>query len=161
MNKSIHFFALLSIFVLTSWINPQNSNKSDDQIGKNITKQGEAKEKKGPKTCVDVVIEILTTSPTFVKETKGLDAAIVKNGGTSFGITIEGSPNPKNDGALDYSKTYDFNLHETYSDRMPVIARFTFNPANKQLYEYDIAEDKLNPIDFNRNLLLKFNELCN
>jgi len=101
------------------------------------------------------------TSPTFLKGTKGLDVAIVKNGGTSFGITIEGSPNPQNDGALDYSKTYDFNLHETYSDRMSVIARFTFNPTDRQLYEYDVAEDKLNPIAFNRNLLLKFNDLCN
>ena len=151
MKKSIQFFAILAVFVLTSWIIPPNINR---------TKPGEAKENRGLKTCVDVVMEILTTSPTFLKETKGLDEAIVKNGGTSFGITIEGSPNPKSDDALDYSKTYDFNLHETYSDHMPVIARFTFNPTNRQLYEYDIAEDKLKPIDFNRNLLLKFNELC-
>ena len=151
MKKSFQFFAILAVFVLTSWINPPNINR---------TKPGEAKENRGLKTCVDVVMEILTTSPTFLKETKGLDEAIVKNGGTSFGITIEGSPNPKSDDALDYSKTYDFNIHENYSDHMPVIARFTFNPADRQLYEYDIAEDKLNPIDFDRNLLLKFNELC-
>jgi len=151
MKKSIQFFAILAVFVLTSWIIPANINR---------TKPGEAKENRGLKTCVDVVMEILTTSPTFLKEKKGLDEAIVKNGGTSFGITIEGSPNPKSDDALDYSKTYDFNIHENYSDHMPVIARFTFNPADRQLYEYDIAEDKLNPIDFDRNLLLKFNELC-
>jgi len=160
MKKSIPLFAILTVLVMTSWINPPITNKSDDLTDKNRTNQGEAKENRELKTCVDVVMEILVTSPTFLKETKGLDEAIVKNGGTSFGITIEGSPNPQNDGALDYSKTYDFNLHETYSDRMPVIARFTFNPENRQLYEYDVAEDKLNPIDFNRNLLLKFNELC-
>jgi len=161
MKKSIQFFAILTVLVMTSWINPPITNKSDVLIAKNRTNQGEAKENREVKTCVDVVMEILETSPTFLKETKGLDEAIVKNGGTSFGITIEGSPNPQNDGALDYSKTYDFNLHETYSDHMPVIARFTFNPTDKQLYEYDVAEDKLNPIEFNRDLLLKFNELCN
>ena len=161
MKKSIPLFAILTVLVMTSWINPQITNKGDVQTDKSRTNQGEAKENREVKTCVDVVMEILETSPTFLKETKGLDEAIVKNGGTSFGITIEGSPNPQNDGALDYSKTYDFNLHETYSDHMPVIARFTFNPTDKQLYEYDVAEDKLNPIEFNRDLLLKFNELCN
>ena len=161
MKKSIQLFAILTVLVMTSWINPPITNKSDDLTDKSRTNQYEAKEYREVKTCVDVVMEILVTSPTFLKETKGLEEAIVKNGGTSFGITIEGSPNPQNDGALDYSKTYDFNLHETYSDRMPVIARFTFNPMDRQLYEYVVAEDKLNPIDFNRNLLLKFNDLCN
>ena len=160
MKKSIQLLAILTVLVMTSWINPQNTIKNDDRTDKNRMNQGEAKEIRELKTCVDVVMEILRTSPTYIKETKGLYEAVIKNGGTSFGITIEGSPNPKNDYALDYSKTYDFNLHENYSDHMPVIARFTFNPVNKQLYEYDIAENKLNPIDFNRNLLLKFNELC-
>jgi hypothetical protein len=135
VKKSIQLFAILTVFVLTSWTNPQINNKSGNLTDKNRTKQGEAKEKRELKTCVDVVMGILMTSPTFLKETKGLNEAIVKNGGTSFGITIEGSPNPQNDGALDYSKTYDFNLHETYSARMPVIARFIFNQANRQLYE--------------------------
>ena len=132
----------------------------NDLTDKNRTDQGEAKGNRELKICVDVVMEILMTSPTFLEETRGLEEAIAKNGGESFEITIEGSPNPQSDGALDYSKTYDFNLHETYSDHMPVIARFTFDPMNKQLYEYDIAEDKLIPISFNRNLLFKLDDLC-
>ena len=105
-------------------------------------------------------MEILTTSPVYLKKTKGLYEAIVKNGGTSFGITIEGSPNPKTDNAIDFSDTYDFNLHESYPERMTVIARFTFNPVTKQLYEFDAAEGEFYSVVFDRNLLLKFNEIC-
>ena len=135
------------------------TNESDDLTDKNIAKVN-TKEKRELRTCIDIVMEILETSPVYLKKTKGLYEAVVKNGGTSFGITIEGSPNPKADEAMDFSNTYDFNLHETYSDHMPVTARFTFNPADRQLYEYDLAEDKLNTIDFDRKLLLKFNEIC-
>lgn len=186
--KTIQLFTLLTIFVLTSCNNNQNSikavsngktsdvqgylifdkvsdtwkitNESDDLTDKNVTKQLDNKEKRELKTCIDIVMEILTTSPAYLKKTKGLYEAVVKNGGTSFGIMIEGSPNPKSDEAMDFSNTYDFSLHETYSDHMPVTARFTFNPTDRQLYEYNFAEDKLNPIDFDRNLLLKFNEIC-
>jgi len=96
----------------------------------------------------------------ILKKTKGLNKAIVKNGGTSFGITVEGSPNPKKDNALDYSENYEFNLHETYSERTTVITRFKFKPSDRKLYEYDAAEDKLNPIDFNKKLLTKFDGNC-
>ena len=61
---------------------------------------------------------------------------------------------------MGFSDTYDFNLHETYPDRMLVFARFTFNPTDRQLYEYDVVADKLNAIDFDRNLLLEFNHIC-
>lgn len=135
------------------------TNESDDLTDKNIAKV-DIKEKRELKTCIDIVMEILRTSPVFLKRTKGLKEAIVKNGGTSYGIIIEGSPNPKNDNSFKYSQTYDFNLYEDYPDRIVTIDRFSFNPIQRQLYEYDIVEDKLNPIDFDRNLLLKFNEIC-
>jgi len=109
--------------------------------------------------CKDAVMEILTTSPRFEERTKGLHDAIVKNGGTSFGITLEGSPEAEKD-ALDYSPTYDFSLHETYPDRNVVIARFTFNPAEQQLYEWDAITDKLNPIPFDKTLLEKLKQVC-
>ena len=113
------------------------------------------------KTRLDVAMEILMTSPAYLKKTKGLYEAIVKNGGTSFGISVEGSPNPKKDKAIDYSKTYDFSLHESYSDRMPVIASYTFDPTKKQLYQYDPVEGELNPIAFDKKLIVKFNALAN
>ena len=136
------------------------ATESDEVTDKNRSLKGIAKEKSAPKSCIDVVMEILLTSPTYLERTKGLYNAVVKNGGTSIGITLEGSPHPEKDDGQDYSKTYDFNLHETYPDRMTVIERFTFNPEDKQLYLVNPIEDKLKPIDFDRSLLLKFNELC-
>ena len=135
------------------------TNESDDLTDKNITKVG-TKEKRELKTCIDIVMEILTTSPSYLKKTKGLYEAVVKNGGTSFGIMIDGSPNPKSDEAIGFSDTYNFRLYESYPDRNATIGYFSFNPTERQLYEYDVVEDKSNPIDFDRNLLLKFNEMC-
>ena len=120
---------------------------------------GQKGTKKEFKTCVEVVTEILRTSPVYLKKTKGLYEAVVKNGGTSYGIALEGSPNPK-DSAWGHSKTYDFQLHESYATHMPVIARFTFDPAKRQLYQSEVLEDTLIPIAFDRGLLLQFDKLC-
>lgn len=116
--------------------------------------------KSKPKTCYQVVVEILTTSKRYKQLTKGLYERVVKNGGTSYGIMLEGSPNPKQDTAMQYSKTYDFNLHESYPDREPVIARFTFDKKKRQLYEYDVVNDELKAIDFNKKLLLELDKAC-
>jgi len=43
MKKSIQLFAILKVFVLISWINPQNMIKSDDITDKNRTEQVENK----------------------------------------------------------------------------------------------------------------------
>ena len=136
------------------------TNESDEITDKHASKQSSKEDENELNTCIDIVMEILRTSPVYIKRTKGLYEAIVKNGGMSFGIMIEGSPNPSTDESMGYSETYDFSLHETYSDRMVTIVRFTFNPVDRQLYEYDVLEDDLIPVDFDRNLLLKFNELC-
>ena len=135
------------------------TNESDDLTDKNIAKV-DSEEKRELKTCIDIAMEILTTSPVYLKKTKGLYEAVVKNGGTSFGVTIEGSPNPKSDEALSFSDNYDFSLHETYPNHNAIIGYFIFNPTERQLYEYDVAEDKSNQIEFDRNLLLKFKEIC-
>ena len=112
------------------------------------------------KPCENLVADILTTSPRYRQLTKGLNNAVVKNGGLPFGISLEGSPNPRQDKAWSYSKTYDFTVYEMYTDRQLNTARFSFDPSNKQLYEYDAVNDKLKPIEFDRNLLLKFEALC-
>ncbi|MDZ4680848.1 MAG: hypothetical protein SH848_08685 [Saprospiraceae bacterium] len=109
--------------------------------------------------CKDVALEILTTSTRFEALTKALHEAVVKNGGTGFGITLEGSPEAEKD-ALDYSPTYDFSLHENYPDHNVVVARFTFNPTEQQFYEYDSITDKLNPIAFDKSLLEKLKQVC-
>jgi hypothetical protein len=101
----------------------------------------------------DIVFEILTSSPRYIALTKGLEERVKKNGGSSFGIILEGSPNPKKDEALAVSENYDFNVHETYPDRNVTLARFSFSKKDKQLYEYDVANDTLKAISFSKNLL--------
>ena len=105
-----------------------------------------------------VAYKIVETSPRCKQLTKGLYERIVKNGGTSYGIMLESSPNPKTDPSQEYSKTYNFNLHESYSDRMPVIARFVFDPKKQQLYEDDVVNAQLIAIPFDKKLLLLFNQ---
>lgn len=111
--------------------------------------------------CKYIVKEILTTSPRYRQLTKGLNEAVIKNGGLSFGVNLEGSPNPKQDTVCCYSSNYDFTIFESYTDRQLSTARFSFNPDNKQLYEYDAVHDKLKPIEFDKRLLAKYNASCN
>jgi|GEM_PF-2217706 len=105
---------------------------------------------------VNVVVKILESSYRFKKLTEGLEERIKKNGGKTYGIMFTGSPNPKKDSANAISKNYEINLHESYDDRMVVIARFLFDPAKQQLFEVD-SEDGLNSISFDRKLLPLFN----
>lgn len=170
MKRAIQLIGILIIIIIASCANSNTStsisndtitvkelaDESDDSTENSIS----TPELSQSNPCLDIAMEILTTSPAYLKKTKGLYEAVVKNGGTSFGITVEGSPNPQKDNALDYSENYDFNLHETYPDRSPVIARFTFNTSEKKLYEYDVAENKLVPIKFDSKLLMKFDEIC-
>lgn len=138
----------------------ETTKNVDTIILKDTVKAAKIEKTTDSTTCIDVVIEILTTAPAYVKDTEGMSEAVVKNGGTSIGFTVEGSPNPKVDEALSYSETYDLSLHESYPDRMPTIARYTFDPSKKELYEYDTAEDTLKPMKFNRNLLEKYLKAC-
>jgi len=125
-----------------------------------ITKKTDKTEPVEFKPCDSLVTLLVTTSPRYKRLTKGLYKAVVKNGGLSFGIRLEGSPNPRQDKSWSYSRTYDFTVYEKYTDRDVNTARFSFNPSNKQLYEYDEVFDKLKPIEFDRNLLLKYDTLC-
>jgi len=127
---------------------------------KSINKKTNKTEIKEFKPCEYLVTEILTTSPRYKQLTKGLNEAVVKNGGLSFGISLVGSPNLRHDKAWRYSKTYDFTVYEMYTDRQLNTARFSFNPNDKQLYEYDAVHDQLKPIEFDRSLLLKYEEVC-
>ncbi len=102
----------------------------------------------------------MTTSDRYKSLTDGLAERVIKNGGTSFGISYEGSPNPKIDSATSYSKTYDYSVHESYPDRAPVIARFTFDQTKRQLFEYDTALDSLIPTSFNKKLLVALDKAC-
>jgi hypothetical protein len=134
-------------------VKKQGSNTS-------LVKDSANNHKKDFKTCVDIAKEIVITSPRFIQLTKGLTSAVIDNGGQSFGVSLEGSPNPKKDKALSFSKTYDFTVYEIYTDRQLNAGSFSFNPVNNQLYEYNQVADKLQPIVFDRDLLMAFGLLC-
>jgi hypothetical protein len=155
---------VIVLFILSAYTcNNKNNNK--DATNKTAQKNEKtlAKNKTTPKDfkiCESLVKNILLTSPRYIQLTKGLEKTVIKNGGQSFGISLEGSPNPKPDKAWGYSKTYDYTIYEVYTDRRLNTARFTFDPNNMQLYEYDAVADKLVPIEFDRNLLEKYKTLC-
>jgi hypothetical protein len=157
-------FSLLAVFACKN----QQSKKAEVDSStlrkpaseKSISKKMNKVDQNELTSCDSIVTVILTTSPRYKKFTKGLYKAVIKNGGLSFGIRLEGSPNPKQEKSWSYSNTYDFTLYEMYTDRKLNTARFSFNPNNKQLYEYDEVHDQFKPIEFDRNLLLKYDTLC-
>lgn len=167
-NKTIgitlFIFSIMAVFAC----NNQPGKKAEDDSSegrkfsseKTIDKQSDNTGDKDIKSCEDIVTEILTTSPRYLELTKGLYEAVIKNGGLSIGINLEGSPNPDQDKAGGYSKTYDFAVYEMYSDRQLNIARFSFNPKNNLLYVHDEVEDKLIQIEYDRSLLIKYKKLC-
>jgi len=166
--KTIGITVMVLSIMGASACNNQQSKKSDDTgsvVSKPISEEPMLKriEKSGQKDlkpCENLVKEILTTSARYRQLTKELNKAVLKNGGLYFGITLEGSPNPGQEKTWSYSKTYDFTLYEMYTDRQLNTARFSFNPENKLLYEYDEVHDQLKPIAFDRELLKKYEALC-
>ena len=114
--------------------------------------------KKPIQTRLKVVKSILKTSVRYSQITKGLNRAVIENGGQGFGICLERSPNPKKDGAMGLSKTYDFVVYEMYPERQLNIAWFSFNPRNNKLYEYDPILDHQKQIAFDKNLLEQLSE---
>ena len=112
-------------------------------------------------SCLNVVLEILTTSPQFITQSMGLYEVEFAEGQTSFGVALEGCPNPDEDwGSVDLSPTYDFNWHQSDPGKRTVIARYSFNPMDEQLYEWNPVDGRLYPIEFDRKLLLKYSEIC-
>jgi len=147
--------------------------KTDHSFEKSIIKKTDHSfekisviETNGPKkkysvACEKFIVEILKTTSRYKQITKGLNKAVVKNGGQFFGVRLEGSPDPKRNTTCGYSKTFDFIIYEMYPDRQLNTARFSFDPNKKQLYEYDINNDKLKLLEFDAKLLPKYDSLCN
>ncbi|MBN1183623.1 MAG: hypothetical protein JXB49_15135 [Bacteroidales bacterium] len=158
-------FTLLAAYACNSEQSKKVEDKDTSIIKMPISEESIIKEEdksdlKELRLCENLVIEVLTTSPRYKELTKGLAEAVIANGGLSFGISLEGSPNPERDWARSFSKTYDFTIYENYENRQVNIARFSFNPDNKQLYEYDAVQDQLKPIVFDGDLLITFDSLC-
>lgn len=157
------FFALLAVAFSFCENNPSpiTTRKSvviDTIKNKQIAAQIKDKKPVKYSNKADIVEQIVTTSPTFLKMTKGLDEAVVKNGGTSFGLSMESNPNMEMTGTEYNTDTYIFELHETYPDRNVTIARFSFDPKKKQLFRYNGASDTWTAIDFDKKWLIQLDE---
>ncbi|MFO7658712.1 MAG: hypothetical protein R6W78_16755 [Bacteroidales bacterium] len=168
MNKinliSFILFSMLTVFACNT---QSGKNQADDTTevdnlpsDKIIMQHKDETGENDFEACEDLVKEILTTSQRYIELTKGLEKRILKNGGLSYGLSLERSPLPDKVKIGESSKTYDFTIFEVYVDRQLNTVRFSFNPDNKQLFEYDAVNDKLIPIEFDRMLLLKYDELC-
>lgn len=157
MKNKILLFTLITILISC---HKNETVKTTIPTTHKTVKPAQTKKNNDSIACIDVVLKILSTAASYVEETKNLEKAVIKNGGTSFGITVEGSPNPENDQALNYSETYDLSLHESYPDRMVTIARYTFDPSKNELYKYNAVEDTLQLITFNKDLLLEYRKIC-
>jgi len=166
--KIKNFLSFLLLIILFSNCKDSNKNltQNEEQIIENHTQTEDLPEenkvsnliKEDP--CLIVAIEILTTSPSYLKQTKGKHEAVVNNGGTSYGIRVEGSPNPDTATGTEFSKMYEFAVHESYHDRIYTFARFKFDPTEKKLYEYEVVENLYHPIEFDKNLIQKFDKVC-
>jgi len=109
------------------------------------------------KRLLPLITKILKTSPVFLKYTKGLKQAIIKNGGSNWELDFD-DITPDNNFS-DYLEKYTFRLYEIYPDHFPHIASFCFSTKQRQLYEeqyYDtesVPEGTLIPRKFDRKLL--------
>lgn len=110
-------------------------------------------------TCKEVVMFILESSPRYQAIIAELDSATKPNHMT-YGTMWEATPNPEADEVPQHSDTYDINVHESYKQRMNVVARFSFDPAKRQLFEYDVVNDTLLPVSFDTTLLMKAEKKC-
>lgn len=134
------------------------SVEGDKLTDANLLKEAK-KENLGMK-CIDVVEEIITTCPSYLKKTKGLGQQVIDNGGFGFGHIFEGSPNGEKGDDCPYAEMYEFNLHEYYATHSPTLARYSFNPNTKELFEYNPIDDQLFAIPFNKKLVEKFVKAC-
>ncbi len=166
--KAVKITAIAFIVISTFGCNSKQSEKAESNSSdiskpifeRSVVEKADKAEQKDFKQCDSLITVLVKTSPRYKQITKGLQKAVVKNGGSSFGIRLEASPNPNPNKPGSYSKTYDFTVYEMYLDRKLNTARFSFNPTNKQLYEYDEVHDSLKPIEFDRNLLISFESRC-
>lgn len=155
--KLIKFIVIVPILIVAFACNSKQGKKD----GANKITSDKSNTRQSELTPLENVVQkILTTSPRYKKLTAGLCEAVVKNGGLSIGVNLEGSPIQKEHSDWVFSKTFDFTLFEMYPDRKLNTIRFSFDPENKQLYEFDAANDQLKPIEFDRSLLIEYDILC-
>jgi hypothetical protein len=154
------FYLLLLGVVFLSCKSQQQRTETGTAESDSIVTAGEPEKRQQQVTyCENLVKEILRSSPRYKQLTGSLSESVKKNGG-KVEIVLDKSPHPRQDNTLDSSASYEMQVTESYTDRRVNVARFQFNPANNQLYEYDIVRDQLITIDYDRSLLDNAGEYC-
>lgn len=153
-----HIFLLLTVVLVAC--NSQPSKQRGDSANTDSSNTDKMESVDKPGFCDALVEEILKSSPRYKKLTEGLLQAVKRNGGTSVSVVMEKSPDATDKKAYEYSANYEMQLAENYPDRQISIARFVFDPSEKELYEYDIIADSLKSIPFDQKLLDNAKEYC-
>lgn len=153
-----HIFLLLTVVLVAC--NSQPSNQRGDSANTDSSNTDKMESVDKPEFCDALVEEILKSSSRYKKLTEGLLQAVKRNGGTSVSVVMEKSPDATDKKAYEYSANYEMQLAENYPDRQISIARFVFDPSEKELYEYDIIADSLKSIPFDQKLLDNAQEYC-
>ena len=83
MKKNVLLLALIITFSChkTETIKTPPTINTEKTTAKDTIKPVSTKNISDSITCIDVVLEILTTAPSYVEGTKGLYEDVIKNGG--------------------------------------------------------------------------------
>ncbi len=119
-----------------------------------------AQHKERNSKCIDAVISIIKSSPSYKAATNGLQKRVIKNGGTGFSFFVDSSPNQERDMANAPSENYALSIHENYLDRSPTVLQFIFKPASKKLYELDVVSGEEKEIPYKKTTLTIFKKVC-
>ena len=110
--------------------------------------------------CIDAVFKIIESSENYRELTDGLEERIIKNGGTGFGFSVNVSPNPNVDQAIEKGDFYEISVHESYPDRMVNLEYYRFDRHQKKLFVMNIVEGEYEEIAFDHNLIAEFERAC-
>jgi len=105
------------------------------------------------KNCIEVVDEIISTSPLFNKILEDNWENVVVKGGNSIGFILVGSPNEA-DNVWGYSEKYDYKICTFANNMTFTISYFSFDPSTLELYAYG------EKIDYHQYLKKEFIRLC-
>jgi hypothetical protein len=147
--------------------NQENSSVANDTLAtdKNLVEETEKSKSVITDTiCEGIVYQILESSDRYKEITNGLEQRVKDNYGKGFNVWLDASPyykEAKKSSSNGFSEHFELSIHEDYDDRAPRVASFEFAPENGgKLYEYDIVNDSLIEITFDKKLLSEFYKNC-
>lgn len=152
-----YLLLLLSISILVAC-----KSKKHKKVGDPVTAE-EVKEvylDSTEQSCRGAVLRLLLSSSKVKLLLLAVDETVKKNGGSGHGFILDSSPNPDTDGAEKETPTYEFSVHEIFPQMHPPVAQFVYDPAKKELYQFDALTNKNTLIDMDSNLLGAIKNAC-